>query len=296
MTKAMLIINPSSGKEKAPRYKPHAAEILNRFHEKVVVRETLREGDAVRFAKEACLNRYDTVVSMGGDGTINESINGLAEQEYRPKFGLIPMGTVNDFARALNIPLNPEEAINVLMSQTVQSVDIGKINNRYFMNVLAVGAIAEATYNVTPEQKTMLGPFAYFIEGLKAFIKKTPFQLTIEHDTGKWTGHAYLMLTALTNSIGGFETFAPQARVNDGKFHVFILKDFSFPHILKIIPSLLKGELKEHDQVEYIRSSHVEVSSSEELAVNIDGDEGDRLPFHASVLPSHLNIFVPGAE
>ncbi|MBM7691030.1 YegS/Rv2252/BmrU family lipid kinase [Peribacillus deserti] len=296
MTKAMLIINPSSGKEKAPQYKAHAVEVLKSFHEEVVVCETQKEGDAAQFAREACLNKFDTVVSMGGDGTINESINGLAEQEFRPKFGLIPMGTVNDFARALGIPLEPAEAVNTLTSQTVRPVDIGKMNNHYFMNVLAVGAIAEATYNVTPEQKTKLGPFAYFIEGLKALIKKTPFQLTVEHDTGKWTGHAFLMLTALTNSIGGFETFAPQAKVNDGKFHIFILKDFSFPNILKIIPSLLKGELKEHEQVEYIRSSYVNVSSSEDLAVNIDGDEGERLPFNAEVLHSHLNIYVPAGK
>ncbi|WP_409290228.1 diacylglycerol/lipid kinase family protein [Peribacillus sp. SCS-37] len=293
MKRAMLIINPSSGKEKAPRFKPHAVEVLLRSHDEVIVHETEKEGDAMEFARKACLEGFDAVVSMGGDGTINETINGMSEQEHRPAMGLIPMGTVNDFARALSIPLEPEDAIEILGSNTLKPVDIGKINDRYFMNVLAVGAIAEASYNVSAQQKTLLGPIAYFVEGLKAFVKKTPFPLVIEHDGGTWNGEAFLMLTALTNSVGGFESFAPDAEVNDGEFHLFILKNFSFPHILKIIPKLLKGELKEHDQVDYIRTSYVKVSSGEELSVNIDGDEGEPLPFQAKVLASHLNIFVP---
>ncbi|WP_026694554.1 diacylglycerol/lipid kinase family protein [Peribacillus kribbensis] len=293
MAKAMLIVNPSSGKEKAAEYKIEAEEALKSIYEEIDMKETAKEGDAADFARNACSSEYEAVIAMGGDGTINEAVNGLAEQTDRPKFGLIPMGTVNDFARALKIPLKPSEAIEILKAQSIRPVDIGQINDRYFMNVLAVGAIAEASYNVTPEQKTKFGPFAYVMEGIKAFIKKTPFELSIKHESGTWEGSAYLMLASLTNSVGGFESFNPEARVNDGKFHIFVLKDFSIPNLFTIIPGLLKGELKEHDSVEYIRSSFIEVSSSENLAVNIDGDEGTPLPFDAQVLKSHLNIFVP---
>ncbi|MFP3416221.1 diacylglycerol kinase family protein, partial [Bacillus sp. SIMBA_074] len=86
----------------------------------------------------------------------------------------IPLGTVNDFARSLGIPLNPNTASEILKDMHIKESDIGKINDRYFMNVLAVGAIAEATYNVSVDQKTRLGSFAYFIEGAKAMIKKNP--------------------------------------------------------------------------------------------------------------------------
>jgi diacylglycerol kinase (ATP) len=293
MTKAMIIINPSSGKEKASEVLPKLKQVVTNLYEDAVVRETAKEGDAAEFAREACIYEYDAVFSMGGDGTISETINGLAEQGHRPNLGIIPMGTVNDFARALNIPLEPESAIEILSGQQTIPVDIGKINDCYFMNVLAVGAIAEATYAVSAEQKTRLGSLAYFIEGIKAFINKTPFKLAVEHDEGKWIGQAYLMVSALTNSVGGFESLVPDAEVNDGKMHTFIIKDISLPQIMKIIPRLLKGELEKHDQVEYIRSSSIRVLASEELVVNIDGDEGEPLPFHAQVLPQHLNVFVP---
>lgn len=292
MTKAMIIINPSSGKEKAADILPKLKSVVESLHDVTVVRETAKEGDAVEFAREACAASFDTIVSMGGDGTISETVNGMAEQSHRPDLGIIPFGTVNDFARALKIPLEPEHAIQVLAGGQTIPVDIGKINDSYFMNVLAVGAIAEATYAVTAEQKTRLGSFAYFMEGIKAIINKTPFKLTVEHDEGKWIGQAHLLVSALTNSVGGFESLAPDAEVNDGKIHTFVIKDISLPQIMKIIPRLLKGELKEHGQVEYIRSSSINVSASEELAVNIDGDEGAPLPFTAQVLKQHLNVFV----
>jgi diacylglycerol kinase (ATP) len=293
MSKVMIIINPSSGKEKAEEILPNIEKVLGDIYDRVVVRKTEGEGDATEFAKEACAEKFDAVISMGGDGTVNETVNGLAEQEHRPDFGIIPLGTVNDFARALHIPLNPDKAIEMLQNPQVQTADIGKINDRYFMNVLAVGAIAEATYNVTVEQKTRFGSFAYILEGAKALVKKTPFPITVEHDQGRWIGEAFLVIATMTNSVGGFEQLAPEAEVNDGKLHTFIIKNLSVPLLVKIIPSLLRGEIKEHEEVEYIQTSKLHISTSEELAVNIDGDEGFRLPFQAQVLHDHLRLFVP---
>ena len=293
MSKVMIIINPSSGKEKAEALLPMVEETLREIYEEVKVCKTKGEGDATVFAEEACQQRFDAVISMGGDGTVNETVNGLAEKEHRPYFGLVPLGTVNDFARALHIPLDAKEAIEVFKQSKVKKVDIGKINDRYFMNVLAVGAIAEATYNVSAKQKTRFGSLAYVIEGGKALMNKTPFPLTVEHDHGKWSGKAYLMVAAMTNSVGGFEKLAPEARVNDGKLHMFLIKNLSLPLVMTIIPSLFRGEIKNHEEVEYIQTAEVHISSTEELAVNIDGDEGFRLPFRAKVLHDHLRLLVP---
>jgi diacylglycerol kinase (ATP) len=290
--KAMIIMNPSSGKEKANDYVEKIEETLKSKYDDIDIRKTEKEGDAAAFATEACVAFYDAVIAMGGDGTINEAINGLAEQEHRPALGIIPLGTINDFARALEIPLDPYKAISILEDGKTRAVDVGKIDTAYFANVLAVGSIAEASYNVTPEQKTRLGSLAYFMEGAKSFLSGDSVELTVEHENGKWEGESFLLLAALTNSVGGFEALAPDASVNDGKFHVFIVKKMSIPKIATIIPSLLKGELKESEEVEYIRTSFLNVSSSKDHVVNIDGEEGQRLPFHAKVLPGHLDVFV----
>ncbi|MFP3471723.1 diacylglycerol kinase family protein, partial [Micrococcus sp. SIMBA_144] len=89
---------------------------------------------------------------------------------------LIPLGTVNDFARALNIPMNPEEAIDIFKQNHVQRTDIGKINGRFFINIVAVGALAEASFSTPIEQKSKLGPLAYIIEGMKKMKEKQPFE------------------------------------------------------------------------------------------------------------------------
>ncbi|MFQ3544323.1 diacylglycerol kinase family lipid kinase [Halobacillus rhizosphaerae] len=293
MKRAMLIINPSSGKEKALDYEEDAVGILGKDHDLVMVKYTEKQGDAIRFAAEAWESRVDTLVSMGGDGTINESINGLAEKGNTPNFGFIPLGTVNDFARALHIPKRTPDALKVLSEQHTVPVDIGKINDQYFMNVLAVGAIAEAVYEVSPKEKSKFGPMAYLIEGAKAFKEETPFDLHLEYDGKDWEGEAYLMLVAMTNSVGGIESFAEEAEVNDGVFHIFILKELALPKVFKIIPDLFQGKLQSNEQIEYLQASHLKVESNMDLVVNIDGDEGIKLPFEAQVLHNELNVFVP---
>ncbi|MEW8971234.1 MAG: diacylglycerol kinase family protein [Mesobacillus sp.] len=290
--KAMIILNPSSGKEKAADYAEKIEETLRDRYDDIDIRRTEKEGDAEAFATEACLSLYDAVIAMGGDGTINEAINGLAEQKHRPALGIIPLGTVNDFARALNIPLDPYEAIAILNEHNLRPVDIGKINEHYFANVIAVGAIAEASYNVSPEMKTRLGSLAYFMEGAKSFLNGEAIDLVVEHEGGKWEGRTFLLIAALTNSVGGFEALAPHANVNDGKFHAFIIKKMSVPKIASLIPSLLKGELEESEEVEYMRTSYLNVTSDKPHVVNIDGEEGEPLPFKAKVLPGHLDVFV----
>ncbi|TDQ36226.1 diacylglycerol/lipid kinase family protein [Aureibacillus halotolerans] len=296
MKKALVIINPSSGKEKALGLEEDVVSALQETHEEVAVRYTEKEGDATTFAKEACEEKLDTVIALGGDGTVNEAINGLAEQSHSPTFGFLPLGTVNDFARALKLPMVPKKAIEVLKANHTKRVDIGKIDGRYFMNVLAVGAIAELVYEVTPEQKSKFGPFAYFIEGAKALKEKTPFNLSITYDDNTWNGEAYVMLVALTNSVAGFETFAEQAKVNDGYFHVFVLKDLSIQSMMKLVPDLLRGELEGNDQIDYFRAASLKVESSMDLVVNIDGDEGVPLPFTADVLHNALHILVSSEE
>ncbi|MCA0148331.1 YegS/Rv2252/BmrU family lipid kinase [Rossellomorea vietnamensis] len=292
MKQAMLIVNPSSGKELGEQYSDHALKTMKEMGYETVLRLTKGEGDAMEFAREACEKRYDLLAAMGGDGTINEAINGMAEQEYRPIFGLIPLGTVNDFARALNIPMKPEEAIDIFKQNHVQKTDVGKINDRYFINIVAVGALAEASFSTPVEQKSKLGPLAYIIEGMKKMKEKQPFELKVQSDHD-WEGEALLMLVALTNSVGGMETIAPEAKVNDGQLHVFIIKDMALPKFLLLLPKILLGELAESEHVHYMKVTKLQANSTYEMIANVDGDEGDKLPITIENLKQHLDILVP---
>lgn len=290
MKQAMIIANPSSGKEEAETHIDQIKEQLQQKGFKVETRLTEGPGDATRFAKEACDQKLDAVIAMGGDGTMNETVNGLAEQPHRPAMGVVPLGTVNDFARALNIPLEPEEAIAVLGGST-KPADVAKINDHYFLNILAIGGIAEATGEVTSAQKTTLGPLAYLVEGLKTLKEKTPFPITIEADDHVYEEEALIFLAALTNSVGGFEKLAPDAEAADGFFHCFIVKDVALPKLLRIGTNLLKGDFQEDPDVLYFRTKKAKVRSSIELTANVDGDLDDPVPFDLEVLKAHINVF-----
>ncbi|MGI8316468.1 diacylglycerol/lipid kinase family protein [Halobacillus mangrovi] len=292
MKKAMVIVNPASGKEEALDYVEEIQSILDDKGYDVVISQTEKELDATRYCEDACKNEFDLVVSLGGDGTLHETINGMVDQAHRPLLGIVPLGTVNDFARALQLPLDPKEAVQSLRSDRSKKVDIGKFNERYFVNIVAIGSIAEATYEVTAEQKSKFGPLAYVMEGFKTLSSKEGYPLRIENEEKAWEGECFLFLAALTNSTAGFEKLSPQAKVNDGLLHCYIIKNVSMIRLASIVTAILKGELKNQEDVEYFTAQHLDIHSENELITNVDGEEGDPLPVSIEVKPSHIDVIV----
>jgi len=293
MKKAMFILNPSSGKELAGDFKDQTIETLTSMGYEVDVKETQGQGDATNFARQACLEQYDLVTAMGGDGTINEAVNGLAEQEHRPLFSFIPLGTVNDFARALGIPLDPQKAIEALKTAQPRFTDIAKAQNQYFMNILAVGQVAENVSNVSVEQKTKLGTLAYLIEGVKALTSEDETEMTVEYDHGKWNGNAVIVLVALTNSVGGFEKLAPDAQPDDGFLHVIIVKRAGLPAFIRIASAILRGKIEADPDVLVIKTEKVRIETKTEMTCNLDGDEGCTTPISVQILKQHIEVLVP---
>ncbi|MGF7047970.1 YegS/Rv2252/BmrU family lipid kinase [Paenibacillus sp. DS2015] len=296
MKRAMIIINPSSGKEEALEHVSNVEEILQDHGYNVTVNETAKELDATHYCVTACEECYDLVVSIGGDGTLHETINGLINQDHCPKLGVVPLGTVNDFARALQIPLYPEQAIRTLISSRVKTVDIGRVNHLLFSNVVAVGSLAESLSSVSSDDKSKLGAFAYLKEGIKELMGNPSQHLVIRHDEKTWVGESPLFLAALTNSVGGFEKLAPDAAVDDGLLHCFIIKDLNIFNTLTVSISLLLGKLKDHKDVVYFTAQNVSVSSEEPVRTNVDGEEGPPLPIELSISPRRFQVIVPEEE
>lgn len=294
MKKALLIVNPSSGGERARDYEAMAKAKLETFFDQVEVKHTEKQGDGVKFAKAAAQDHYHSVFVMGGDGTVNEGINGLAEADHKPIFGLFPLGTVNDLARALHIPLDPEAAIDGLNFSQVKPLDIGRINRTYFMNVVAIGVIPQAINKVASKDKTQWGALAYLVSGVKEAMNLQSHHFIIEVDGQKKESESTTILIGLTNSIGGFERILPDARVDDGVLHMIYLKDTNILDSLKAIPNLLVGVNESTDVVEYITFERAKIrlaKAETSLKVNVDGDEGDGLPIDLEILPSHLQVY-----
>lgn len=294
MREALLIINPSSGTEEAKEMADSVEEKLAKLYDKVTVKYTEKEGDATAFAKQGAQNRVAAVFVMGGDGTVSEGINGLAEQEYRPDFSFIPLGTVNDLARAVGISLDPNEAIAQLENLEKRSLDVGKVNNHYFCNVVAVGTLPETVQEVDSQQKKRLGPLAYFLEGSKALGANKAYTFDLTIDGEHITQESSLVLVALTNSVGGFENLLPAAAPDDGHLHLVALKGKEIMDKLTVIPKLFTGNAVNDDKILYrkFKTGRIQIQDTEDLASNVDGDAGESLPLELKVLPSHLTILV----
>lgn len=185
--RCLVIVNPTSGRERAPKYIPLLSSVLSKRYDDVSIKLTQKAGDAKNFARRAAEKNKD-IICMGGDGTINEVINGMIPVRSDSCFGFIPFGTVNDLARALHIPRSPQGAIRMLEQAKRTTIDVGKINDRYFINIVAAGLIPEAVSEVTIKEKTLFGSLAYFMKGFQALPKQHSYHST----SGKKTGRIFI--------------------------------------------------------------------------------------------------------
>ncbi|CQR47330.1 Diacylglycerol kinase [Paraliobacillus sp. PM-2] len=293
MQRARIIYNPTSGRE---IFKKELPEVLQRFEQagyETSVHATTGIGDATIAAKRAVERNFDVIVVAGGDGTINEVINGMAEQINRPKLGIIPVGTTNDFARALYIPRQIQKAVDVILDNNPVALDIGKVNDHYFMNIAGGGKLTELSYEVPSKLKTMLGQLAYYLKGIEMLPSLRPINVQIEYDGKIFEDEIMLFLVANTNSVGGFEKLAPNAEMNDGLFDLLILKKTNLAEFVRLATQALKGNHLEDDRIFYTRANRIKVQTDEKMQLNVDGEFGGLLPGEFVNLHKHIEYFVP---
>ena len=288
MKKATLIINPTSGGEKALDYKEKLENKAKEYFEYVETKITEKAKDATAFAEEASMENYEAVIVFGGDGTINEVISGIAEKNYIPKLGIIPGGTGNLITKLLEISQDIDEAIDQLDFNKTNAIDIGKANKSYFGYIFSVGSLPEAIHNVEIEDKTKYGVLAYAINTIKSVIKDEVFNIKIETENGSYEGEASQVLVLLSNYYADKKIFEEN---KDGYANILILKNASIISKLSLIPDLLKGDIVENDNIEYIKAKDITISSDTKLESDIDGDQSDDLPVKITVLGNHIEIY-----
>lgn len=270
-------------------------KVLSGLYQDVFIKLTEGPGDATRFAADAASDHYD-VFSMGGDGTLNEVINGIIPAHEDINFGFIPLGTVNDLARALSIPHSPESAISMLTDATTRKIDIGLLNDRYFVNVAAAGIIPEAVSQVSVRDKTFLGAVAYYLKGLQYINRQTVFHFRIETETGEIIQKASPLIVAmLTDSAGSFDNLLPREYRKKHAIKLCLFHDYEMLLALKQAPKVLAGMSLGPDilRVKLIQKAHISLAPGEELWTNIDGDHGPDFPIDIEILPERLSVFVP---
>jgi len=293
MKRARIIYNPTSGRELFRKHLPEVLEKLEKAGYETSCHATTCEGDAVEAAKYAVDRGFDLVIAAGGDGTLNEVVAGISTFENRPKVGLIPMGTTNDFARALRIPRDIEKAVDIILAEETIPVDVGRVNDRYFINIAGGGKMTELTYDVPSKLKTVLGQLAYYIKGIEMIPSIRASRLRIEYDGEVFEDEAMMFLIGLTNSVGGFEKLAPDSSINDGKFTLLILRKCHIGEFIRLATLAIGGNHLDDPLVVYKKASHITVTAEDHVQLNLDGEYGGNIPAVFENLHRHIDMFVP---
>ncbi len=296
MKRARIIYNPTSGRE---AFRKHLGEVLEKLEKagyETSCHATTCEGDATDAAKYAVESGFDLIIASGGDGTLNEVIAGVSPFDKRPRVGLIPTGTTNDFARALRIPRDINEAVDIIIRGETIPVDVGLMNDRHFINIAGGGRLTELTYDVPSRLKTVLGQLAYYLKGIEMLPSIHSTHVKIEYDGEVFDDEAMMFLVGLTNSVGGFEKLAPESSINDGKFTLLILKKCNIAEFIRVVSLALRGEHLDDPLVISTKAEKITVTSTEKVLLNLDGEYGGVLPARFENLYRHIEMFVPMNE
>ncbi|WP_056989315.1 diacylglycerol kinase family lipid kinase [Lacticaseibacillus camelliae] len=294
--RARLIYNPTSGNEGMRRYVADILDVLEQAgYEASAFQTTAEPFSAKKEASRATEAGFALIVGAGGDGTINEVVNGIAPHKHRPKMALIPAGTTNDYARALRIPRDdPVAAAKVILKGQTLRMDIGQANSHYFMNIAAGGLLTELTYQVPSEFKSIFGYFAYVVKAAEMLPAIQSVPMHLEYDDGVYDGPASMFLLAMTNSVGGFEQIVPDSSMGDGKFSLIVVKTGNFGDMLVLIAKVLNGGRHVDDSnIIYTKTSKLVATRKDggEMKINLDGDYGGSAPMTFVNLKQHIEMF-----
>ena len=290
-----IIYNPTSGREAMKNNLVDILNILERAgYETSAYATTPEPNSAKNEAERAAKSGFNLIVAAGGDGTINEVVNGIAPLKHRPKLGIIPAGTTNDYARALKIPReDPIGAAKVIAKGQTVKMDIGEAGKNWFVNIAAGGLLTELTYGVPSQVKSLFGYLAYLVKGAELLPQIKPIKMHLEYDGGTYDGKASMFFLALTNSIGGFEQIVPDASLDDGKFTLIVVKTSNLIEILQLITMVLNGGKHVNDpRILYVKTSKLVAKPvDEKMMINVDGEYGGDAPMTFKNHRQHLEIF-----
>ncbi len=292
-----VIFNPTAKGNKARHFLRHLDDLAAGW----TLKKTAAPGDARTLAADAVREGFETIVAAGGDGTLNEVLNGLGDAPdgfQRARLGLLPLGTVNVFARELGLSTNLETALATLRQGRETRVDLpsvefsadGKRTRRYFAQLAGAGLDARAIELVSWSLKKKIGPLAYVVAGLQA-LRQPQLQITMSTSQASATGE--LVLIGNGRFYGGnFEVF-PGADLRDGQLHATIFPRASWRTLFHCAPKLLLKKSLPAGAARTLRATSLTLTSSPPAALEIEGDLAGHLPATFTVLPGGLRVIVP---
>lgn len=297
----LIIANPISGRGRVSRTSATVTELLRSQGVEVEVRHTAASGDAERIAREAMASGtrpLQCVVACGGDGTVQEIANALADArpslgDSCPALGLAPAGRCNDFARAFRISTDPAAIADVLLNGRALPTDLGRVNGRYFCTVATAGVDADVSSFVDTMRMPLRGTLAYLYGAIRVLIRYRPYDMTITGDFGVIEGPMLLASTANTSCYGGAIRIAPDADPTDGFLDLCVIDRVTRLRAITLMPTLLAGRHGRCPAVHFLRTQHLTIESRRPLELWADGEHIAKTPATIEVVPAAVRVLQP---
>ncbi len=286
-----LIANPISGVAARQKIVPRCVEILRGGGLEVTINPTEGPGHATVLAGEACDLGIDAVVAVGGDGTVNEVVNGM--KPGRTALATVPTGTANMLARELGVPFDAEGAARVVIAGQRLRIDVGIANGHRFVTVVGVGFDATIVSAVSSERKGHLGQFRYFSHVAKTALEYDFPPLTVRVDDELQTRRAGMLFVCNTRNYAAHFALAPNAKTNDGLLDFVLVHGGGARDFPRWSLAAFLGTLPQYRDVTYVQGRKLEVTTEKPVPVQVDGDPGGTTPLTVSIEPGALEVMVP---
>jgi lipid kinase YegS len=291
--RVMLVVRTPADESRLDGLRETVSALRGDGH-RITVRMTFEAGDARRFARGAALRGMDLVIAAGGDGTVNEVVNGLTAASQDTALGVVPLGTANDFARGLGLPMDANDALRLAVTGRAVPVDIATVNRRAFINVSTGGFGAAATRSVSRTFKRRLGTVAYLMSSARKLVQMEPARAVFRAE-GEVVHDGTFVFFAVGNSrlTGGGMRIAPRADTDDGKLDLIVVGGVGRLGFLRLLPRLRAGTHLSHPAVRHYRADSFEVLLNDPVRVNADGEPVAGRSFRYELLGRTLRVVVP---
>ena len=284
MDEILVILNPAARGDRAR----HTRDKIRKMVRATKMHITTAAGDARSLAATAAEQGFRTVVAAGGDGTINEIVNGLAGSDVT--LGILPVGTMNVFASELGVPGNLEQAWKIIEDGHVRRIDMARANSHYFVQLAGVGLDAQVVQQTSWNLKKTFGPLSYVISAAQIAARKPP-RLFVEADGISHEGS--FVLVGNGRYYAGTLAFFKDALIDDGKLDILIFKNLGYLDIVRYLGGILMGTHTDLVDVEYFQTRKAAVRSEEEVPVEVDGEVVTRLPVTFRISSRKLKVLAP---
>lgn len=289
-----LIYNPMAGARIFPTKIDYFIEVFQKKGFEVRIIRTQTENDFSTCLVGKDLNGCEAIIVAGGDGSVNQIVNAMINNNIDVPLGVIPAGTANDFANHLDIPFNFSEAFELLAEMKTRLVDVGKVNDKYFINVCCGGLFTNISQDIDIELKNTLGKLAYYIKGVQQLPKFQGIRFKIDTGEKIIDDYFYLFLVLNGSSAGGFNKIAKDATLDDGYMDFIGIRECPLNYLPILFRKIITGDHLEDKYVVFIQTNNINIECIEGIETfkqsDIDGELGPEFPLNIKVLQKKLRV------